>query len=301
MLNVAIAVDSATDYGPETVQAIVVACEEVIGEHRCPAATELGPGMVTAWYAIVHPNDPVFGSVRIEFRDRTADGTLIDERSLTFPRGTSQQNRLASIGSVIAALAAAREGGPIPPRPRAKLPEPSPPPAEAAGAPQSRPPDWNVGIGALAVPSLSSGPYRLGAFGSAGFGFGGRPFALLSTRYAVHPGNPELSWWTLAAGVGARLLDRASPFNVELTGEFVLEHTSVAAQLDAAREGAAKLGWGGRVGASAVWAAWGRVSLVCGVDGSLILPRVHVAIEGQDVTQVPFINAAFFIGVRFQP
>src|SRR5439155_19296103 len=144
MLNVAIAVDSATDYGPEAVQPIVLACEEVIGEHRCPAATELGPGMVTAWYAVVHPNDPAFGSVRIEFRDRTADGTLIDERLLTFPRGTSQQNRLASIDSVIAALAAAREGGPIPPRPRAKPPDPSLPPAEPDDSPHNSPPDRNV-------------------------------------------------------------------------------------------------------------------------------------------------------------
>jgi hypothetical protein len=250
---------------------------------------------------VVHPDDPAFGSVRIEFRDRTADGTLIDERSLTFPRGTSQQNRLASIGSVIAALAAAREGGPIPPRPRAKPPEPSVPPDEAAGAPPSQAPDWNVGIGALAVPSLSAGPYRLGAFGRASYSFGGKPFVLLSTRYAAHPGNPELSWWTLAAGAGARLLDGAPRFNVELTGEFVLERTSVTAQRGAARESAAKIGWGGRVGVSAVWAGWKPASLVCGIDGSLILPRVHVAIEGQDVTQVPLINGAFFLGVRFQP
>src|SRR5215470_17510477 len=118
MLNVAIAVDSPTDYGPRAVQVIVAACEEVIGEQRCPAASELAPGMVTAWYAVVHPNDPALGSVRIEFRDRTANGTLIDERAMTFGRGASQQSRLESIGSVIAALAAAREGGPIPWRPR---------------------------------------------------------------------------------------------------------------------------------------------------------------------------------------
>src|SRR5438132_1127016 len=125
MLNVAVALDSATDYGPETVHVIVAACEEVIGEDRCPAATELGPGMVTAWYALVHPNDPALGSVRIEFRDRTADGILIEERLLTFPQGANQRSRLLSIGSVIAAMAAAREGGPIPPRPRARPSESS--------------------------------------------------------------------------------------------------------------------------------------------------------------------------------
>jgi hypothetical protein len=29
-------------------------------------------------------NDPAFGSVRVEFRGRTADGVLVEERSLTF-------------------------------------------------------------------------------------------------------------------------------------------------------------------------------------------------------------------------
>ena len=46
MLNVAIAVDSVTDYGPRAALVVAAACEEVIGEHRCPLATTraaLGP------------------------------------------------------------------------------------------------------------------------------------------------------------------------------------------------------------------------------------------------------------------
>src|SRR5262249_36838823 len=115
MLNVAIALDPSAQQGPNAVHVIVGAGGQVVGENRCPAANELGPGMVTAWYAVVHPDDPALGSVHIEFRDRTADGILIEERALTFPRGASQESRLASIGSVIAALAAAREGAPLPP------------------------------------------------------------------------------------------------------------------------------------------------------------------------------------------
>jgi hypothetical protein len=302
MLNVAIAVDSSTDYGPQAVHVIVAACEEVIGEQRCPAASELGPGMVTAWYAIVHPNDPALGSVRIEFRDRTADGTLIDERSLTFPRGTSQQSRLTSIGSVIAALAAAREGGPIPRRPRITLPEPAPPPVP----PEERPPespslDWSVGLAGFAVPSLAAGPYRLGALGGAHVGLGSQPFALISGRYALHPGNPKFSWFALSAGIGMLLAERTARFNVELTGEFVIERTSATVRRGTDEENASQNGWGGRAGANAVWMSWPHVSLVAGVDATWILPRVRVVVEGQDVAYVPLTALAFSAGLRWQP
>jgi hypothetical protein len=301
MLNVAIAVDSATDYGPQAVHVIVAACEDVIGEQRCPAASELRPGMVTAWYAVVHPNDPALSGVRIEFRDRTADGTLIDERSLTFPRGASQKTRLASIGSVIAALVAAREGGPIPPRPRANLPEPPQRPPRAERPPESLPPDWSAGLAAFGVPSLAAGPYRLGALGSAHVGFGGRHFALFSGRYAVHAGDPKLSWWGISAGIGTRFAEREARFNVEVSGEFVFEHTNVTVQRGADQESAGQTGWGGRVGADVVWMAWQHASFFWGIDTTWILPRVRVEIAGQDALQVPFVAFAFFAGLRWQP
>jgi hypothetical protein len=301
MLNVAIAVDSPTDYGAHAVHVIVAACEEVIGEQRCPAAGELGPGMVTAWYAIVHPNDPALGSVRIEFRDRTADGTLIDERSLTFPRGASQQSRLTSIGSVIAALAAAREGGPIPPRPRTQLPEPAPPPLLLDSPPGGPSVDWSVGLAALAVPSIAAGPYRLGALGSAHIGLGGRPFALFSGRYAVHSGNPKFSWFALSAGIGTLVAERAARFNLELTGEFVFERTSATVRRGVDEENASQNGWGGRLGANAIWMAWPHASVVAGIDATWILPRVRVAVEGRDVAQVPLVAFAASAGLRWQP
>jgi hypothetical protein len=301
MLNVAIAVDPGAHYGPEAVHVIVAACEEVLGEGRCPAASELGPGMVTAWYALVHPDDPGLGSARIEFRDRAADGILIEERSLTFPRGASQQSHLASIGSVIAALAAAREGAPIPYRPRPKPPKPSVQPVRTAPPLPSPPPDWSVGLAAFATPSFGAGPYRWGALGSAQLGFESRLFARVSGSYAVHPGNPRLSWLGMSAGLGTRVAERAAPFNVELGAEFVFQHTSATAQRGIDQETAAQNGWGGRIGGGAVWAGWQHASLVSGVDATLILPRVHVTIGGQNVTQVPLVTVAFFLGVRFLP
>jgi hypothetical protein len=44
------------------------------GQRRAPIASSLA----------ANSNDPAFGSVRVKFRGRTADGVLIEERSLTF-------------------------------------------------------------------------------------------------------------------------------------------------------------------------------------------------------------------------
>jgi hypothetical protein len=299
MLNVAIAVDSDTDYGTQAVQVIASACEEVIGEQRCPVASELAPGTVAAWYAVVHPNDRGLSSVRIEFRDRTADGVLIEERALTFAPGDSQKSRLASVGSVIAALAAAREGSPTHPLHRESLPEPRvmppPPPAPAA------PPDWGIDAAALIAPTFGDGPYRVGGAASAHLGFYGPTFGLIAARYAAHPGNPSFAWWTLSAGVGARLGDRGSSFNLEFRGELVFEHTSISVERDAKSDSAGQNGWGGRVGVDAIWASWRHCSLILGVDGTLVLPRINVVVANEDATHVPSANVGLLLGLRFQP
>ena len=298
MLNVAIAVDSDTDYGTQAVQVIASACEEVIGEQRCPVASELAPGTVAAWYAVVHPNDRGLSSVRIEFRDRTADGVLIEERSLTFEPRDSQRSRLASVGSVIAALAAAREGSPIHPLHHEVVPEPlvvpAPPPAPL-------PPDWGIDAAALVAPTFGDGPYRAGGLARAHFGFYGPNFALISARYAAHPGNPSFVWWTLSAGVGTRLGDRGASFNLEFRGELVFERTSIAVERGAESDSAGQNGWGGRVGIDAVWASWRHCSLILGVDGTLVLPRINLVVANDDATHVPSANVDLLVGVRFQP
>jgi hypothetical protein len=92
-----------------------------------------------------------------------------------------------------------------------------------------------------------------------------------------------------------------SRFNVELGAEFVFQHTSATAQRGTDQETAAQNGWGGRIGAGAVWKSWQHVSLMCGIDATMILPRVRVAIGGQETAEVPLVTAAFFVGVRFQP
>ena len=299
MLNVAIAVDSATDYGPRAVEVVAAACEEVIGAQRCPVAGELQAGAVAAWYAVVHPSDRGLGSVRIEFRDRTADGVLIEVRSLTFSAHDQLESRLMSVGSVIAALAAAREG--------VVLKNERAAPAPLAPAPLDQPvpvaphaPDWSLDFAALAAPALGGGPYRLGAFGRAQFGLLGGPFALVAARFAEHPGNPNIDWWAVSAGVGTRLGERTSLLNLELSSEVVLQYTDIAAERGSARESAGRTGWGGRVGVAAVWANWRHCSAIVGVDGTVVLPRIQLVV-GNDVTHVPLTSLGLSLGLRFQP
>jgi hypothetical protein len=302
MLNVAIAVDSPTDYGPRAAWVVSAACEEVIGEARCPVASDLEPGAVAAWYAVVHPNDRALTSVRIEFRDRTEQGVLIEERSLTFAPRDSQQSRLASVGSVIAALAAAREGSLTrpPSRPAPQSAEPLAP--LAARPPRAAPPaDWSVELAGLVAPTFGDGPARFGGMGSAHFGWHTRPFALVSARYAAHPGNPSFAWAALSAGVGARLGEPSAAFDLEFSGELVLEHANVAASRGADHESAGQNGWGGRVGVGAVWAAFRHCSIIFGVDGTVVLPRINVVVGDADATRVPAASLGLLLGVRFQP
>jgi len=313
MLSVAITVDPPTDYGPDAAHVISSACEEVIGDH-CPLASELGPGMVIAWYAVVHPNDSALTSVIIEFRDRSADGVLIERRMLTFSARTSQRSRLASIGSVIAALAAAREGAPnpqpvsAPPAPAPALPAPPALPTNSIASPSvvvspagSSSPDVGLDVAALVSPALGTSASAWGGSAGAHLGLSERAFALASTRYSLHAGNPDLSWLALSAGVGTRLADRSARFNLELSGEFVFEHTHAGALRGSVADSASLNGWGGRVSIDAIWGAFRHVSGFVGLDATSTLPRVHVAVAGQEVVQAARVALAISLGVRFLP
>ena len=274
----------------------------MIGEQRCPVAADLAPGAVAAWYAVVRPADRNLTTVQIEFHDRSADGVLIEERSLSFAARDSQKSRLASIGSVIAALAAAREGALSAPPPR-KVSEPAPAPLDLPLAPPAPvpPPDWGIDIAGLVAPTFGDGPSRAGGLARLRWGFGGSPFVLLSGRYAVHSGNPSFGWWALAAGAGLRLGERDSSFNLELSGEAVFERTHIHADDGTASDSVGQSGWGGRVGVDAVWATWRHCSLILGVDGSVVLPRINVVVGNQAAASVPSASVGLFLGLRFQP
>jgi hypothetical protein len=290
MLNVAISVDSAVDYGPRAVNVIAAACEEVIGDRRCPVASELRPGAVAAWYALVHPRDPALSGVRIEFRDRTASGVLIEQRELTFSPRDTQESRLASVGSVIAALAAAREG-PVVATSEVHREAPAPA-AEPAAV-------WRGDLAALAAPDIGGGPSRLGAHARVARDLGVRAYALASARFAGNQGDPGYTWLSFAGGLGVRT---AGPhLGIEGTAEAVFERTTVSASQGAAHDSVGQSGWGGRVGVDAAWPVTKRWAALLGVDVTMVLPRINVVVADGNPTRLSLVTAGLWAGVRFTP
>ena len=294
MLNVAIAVDSLTDYGLGADRVVSAACEEVIGAKRCPVARDLPPGTVAAWYAIVRPTDAGMSGVRIEFRDRTADGVLIEERALTFGPRDSQTSRLASAGSVIAALVAAREGSLAHPPWQANV---LPPASRRLEHRHS----WSVDLAGLASPGIAQARTRWGGFVGAHLGFPGRRFALASARFAGHSGNPNFQWWTLSAGGGFRVLEAGRSFGLELAAEMVVERARVSVTRGAVRDRASENGWGGRVGARAIWATWDHASVFLGVDGTVVRPRISVIVGQGPAQHTPPASLGLALGLRWTP
>jgi hypothetical protein len=299
MLNVAIAIDAPTDFGPGAAAIVAGACEEVIGPGRCPVAADLPPGGVAAWFALVHPNDDALSGVRIEFRDRTADGVLIEQRALAFNGQEDLKARLVSIGSVIAALAAAREGSLVRPPSRPALP--SPPGARAVAA---APVHLGFDVAGLASPALGGGVDRFGGFARANLDLEAPLVVSIGAEYAAHAprqGEPSIGWLAASAGVGTRVAPRTSRFNVELRGEFVFEHLFVSAQAGGARDSGSEELFGGRIGATGVWRAWPWLSFVGGVDGTLVAPRVTVVVGAGPPMAIPAANLGFFVGFRISP
>src|SRR4051794_15358886 len=99
MLIVAIAVDTPAD---SAVAAPLVSrsCEAVVGVGRCPVARDLKPSSVVAWYAIVRSDDPSGIRLRIELRDRSPTGVLIETRDLVFSEHDKPESRWVSVGAV---------------------------------------------------------------------------------------------------------------------------------------------------------------------------------------------------------
>jgi hypothetical protein len=298
MLNVAIAIDAPTDFGPGAAAIVAGACEEVIGRGRCPVATDLPRGAVAAWFAVVHPNDRGLSSVRIEFRDRTADGVLIEQRALAFAGQEDLRARLVSIGSVIAALAAAREGSVVP------LP-PAPPPASSREPDVAASAPVHVGfdLAGLASPALGGGVDRFGGFVRANLDLEAPLLFSVGAEYEAHPPQQgeSFGWWLAFAGVGTRMVPRTARLNVELRGEFVFEHMEVSARAGSLRDSGSEDSWGGRAGATGVWRAWPRLSFVGGVHGTLVTPRVAVAVGSEPPIAILGATCGFFVGFRILP
>jgi hypothetical protein len=297
MLSVAIAVDVPGEMG--TAAPIVSAsCEAAVGAGRCPIASKLGPASVVTWYAVVRSDEPAATHLRVELRDRSATGVLIEARELAFADYDESTSRWASIGAVIAALVAARDSteraAPPPPRVEVAAPRPTEPP----------PAGWGVDLLAIGGPALDRGPLR---WGGSLRGFAGLPSApaaigALSLRYAQRAGDLDLAWVSGAAGIGARLGDARSAVSVDATGELVYERMSIKGRnaVTGHESSSQQNRFGGRLGVRAAVRAWAAgLAFVLGADVSALRPAVDITLADVRAGREPSVSYTLAAGVRF--
>jgi hypothetical protein len=299
MLSVAIAMEPPTD--AVVVRSIVQSCEEAIGGGRCPDAAQLAPPAVVSWYALIRVEDPNAPQLKVEFHDRSASGTLIETRTLSFSDRDSPASRWATVGAVIAAFVAARDS------PDAAAPPPKPRPHRlpaAIGLQKSADSvAWNADLAWLIGPGLARGAYRLGGLARAYLALPGAPgvLGLLSLRYADQPGDLHLSWWSASCGFGARWGRRASPITAELTGELDFERLLMSAvnPLTNTSDNAAQNRLGGRLSTNLAFRLANRLAWVAGAEASALRPSVAISVAGEESGRVPAVSYAFSTGLRF--
>jgi len=301
MLNVAVAIDFPTESAQAAVQTVSRSCEEALGDGRCPGAADLKSPTIVTWYAIIHSDDPDLSKLRVEFRDRTAEGVLIETRTLTFSEHDNIKSRWASAGAVIAAFVAARDSprGPPPSSHR----EIEIPPEWAGQA--SRGPAWGVDLALLTGPGLDPGGYRLGGLLRGFLGVVPRApgvLAVLSLRYSERPGDLDVTWLSGSCGMGARVGGgQASPMSVEITGELAFERMLMSAEnpLTGHRDSAGQNRFGGRLGMNVAWAAWPSVAFLAGVEATAMRPALTISLADNKVGREPLASFGLSAGVRF--
>lgn len=296
MLSVAIALEPPIE--PAPAQVVAHSCEASLGKGRCRVASELSPGSVVAWYALVRSEEGA--GLAIEFYDRNANGTLIEKRELSFPEQANAEQRWASVGAVIAAFVAAREGGEPAPKPQ---PAPEPAPAPPPAPPPSPGLAFNADLALFAGPGLDKGRYRLGALAR---GYVASPevprvLGLVSVRYAERPGALSLAWWGASCGMGARLGARTSPLSLELTGELVFERLQMSARDDAtgSSESSSQNRFGGRLSINAALAFASHFGVVVGAEATALRPSVAITVGTDDSGRALPVSYASSAGLRF--
>jgi hypothetical protein len=296
MLNVAVAIDFPLESAQIAVQTVSRSCEDALGDGRCPAAADLKPAAVVTWYAVIHSDDPDLAKLRVELRDRSADGVLIETRNLTFSEHDSIKSRWASAGAVIAALVAARDGTRMPPARR----ELETPPDWIGQAPRNS--TWGVDLAMLTGPGLDQGAYRLGALLRGFVGLVPRApgvLGVMSLRYATRPGELDLTWVSGSIGMGAR--GQVSTFSSELTGELVFERMLISGEnpLTGHKDSAAQNRFGGRLGLNFAWAAWPSLAFVAGAEATAMRPALSISLADARVGREPLVTFGLSAGVRF--
>jgi len=293
MLNVAIAIDVPGEAAG--IAAIISSsCEAAVGASRCPIAKDLKASSVVAWYAIVRSEDAEGSRLRIELRDRSAIGVVVETRDLTFSENDRRESRWASAGVVIAALVAARDS----PDAASTSTHPTEP---RFATPVRRRAPWGFDLAIIVGPGLDRGAYRVGGLVRGFVGLPRSPSVIgeFSLHYTERPGELDLSWLSASGGVGARIGNNRS-VSAELIGELVFERMFIAGRNVATGHEASsgQNRFGGRLGANVALRVWGGLGLVLGAEVSALRPSVDITFLDAKVGREPLVGVGLAAGIR---
>jgi hypothetical protein len=301
MLSV-VFIDAPPTLAP-AVATMVARCEKALGAGRCRPSTDGSESAESRYYALLQTDDTRLQTATIELHRAAPGGAVVAHRDLVFSEQDAPESRWAAVGLVVAGLVAAQDARDATPRDAEA--EHRRPPAVQRHVRRDEWARWGADLGGIAGPGFAVGPYRWGGFGRFWHRLQPAPHMLLlgSLRYAARSGDLDARWFSVGAGLGARLGGQKSRVNLDITGELIAERMAVAARLAAGgnTDSAAQARFGGRINLSLGVGLTTFVSLVLGVDVTALTPPISVEVQNTVVGREPSGRVALLAGVRVAP
>jgi hypothetical protein len=291
----AVAIDVPNDVPAAIAVAALSSCRSAIGDERCVLADSNDS---TMWYATIRVADGEPLRLRIEFRARGAAHPNVVEKVLTFSDRDDLPSRWASAGLVIAGLVAAEDA--VPPKPSEPTPHSEAPKPIISGPSPAL--GWGLDAGGLTGPGLQHGAYRVGGFARGWIASDSGVVVDASLRLAGRGGDPAVTWWSIAAGVGGRLGAPRNILNAEVVGELVAERmTAQATDPKGGREDSGgQSRFGGRLSLITTMRLSNGLRVLLGLDTTALTPQVDVAVKSVVVDREPPLRFSIVGGIRGQ-
>jgi hypothetical protein len=280
-------------------------CSSVLGAGRCLVGDSGPPD--AAYSALIVPEDGSLLRVRVELRRGPADGPLLQSREISFVAADSLDERLGSLGVLVAALVMLWDSKPLDPAP-APAPAKSESPAAPEPPPKARPsPRFEpaVDAGAFVADGLERPPLQPGGALRVLLAYEPwRAFGMLGSRYAGRLGTePELNWVSLDAGFGTRIGPWRGFWALELHAEAEWQSVTVVAadEVSGRSEQAGTSRFGLRLGLDGSFRIVSDLRAIVGLEGAVLRPEVLVDVRDTTVDRVRPVAVGAFAGLRFVP
>lgn len=287
----------------EVAQGAIESCNDALGQPSCRLAGPEDSG--AAYYVRVAFFDAQKLEAQVEIRDRPDSDAKISVRHVAFSPADDLRQRYRALGLVVAAYVVGNPATSEAPSSVETPPPPPPPPPEPE--PAEEPPaalSGGADLGGLVGAGLDRGAPRFGVLLRGFARFGELPILpQLGVRLAHRADQPALYWLSGEAGLAVELTPHDAPFGVAARAAFVVER--LIAQAEDADEGGSESGGqsrlGGRLGVDLFLRLAPGFWLFGGGDASLLSPRVHIDVAGEEVGEDPSLGWSGSIGLRVAP